>query len=116
MRESNDNETFDDLLGALVKDLTRKNSPNETEPSSISQTSPQMTTPQTSCNSNEAEPSDCMSKIRENLSPVKDAPKEMSLAKLRNKAVEIAESFQGECLSKDRLSIVKGSPAFKFKC
>ena len=40
-----------------------------------------------------------MSKIRANLSPVKEAPKEMSLAKLRNKAVEIAESFQGECLS-----------------
>ena len=35
---------------------------------------------------------------------------------LRDRAMQLVQSFGGQCLSMNKLSIVKGADAFKFKC
>ena len=64
-------------------------------------------------------PRDPLSKMRDCLSPVKDRKTErkgLTVAQIAEKAQEIARFYGGECISKEKLSIVKGEKAFKFKC
>ena len=59
---------------------------------------------------------DRISNERNSPSPVKEANKVQTVDYLKKRAIEIADLYQGECLSTEKLSIVKGQQAFKFKC